>query len=1203
MNKLILLASIFYFCQFFLLAQFKVVQSNPKNYSFNNKENAHQLTDGSNRMQATAIWNNSSIAGFEKIDINKNFLVEAEYYLGYKDKEGADGIAFVLQSDGDDKLGSLGVGMGYAANIYDGNKKVSPSLGIELDTWFNYPGSPPAVDVNPEDHFGYVVNGNLMDRIGIDRNAKEDIKNRPLNIEDSTFHCVKFFWNTETKELSSYLDGQLRKTERFDGSTNRSLNSIIQTDLAFWGFTTGTATRDNIHMVRFDQITRENEACFVEIYKDTPLDTSNPNCGYEEISVCKENPDSQIELSLTTTKLPIDNIVWQSKNNNTNIAPLNSQKDKVRLLMKDNDIVEVTVYYSNGCIAKDEFLINAKGIEIAEKLDTIRLCQSNEIEIDFDMIIDGKKVDNSDLVEWDWTNKEYIVNKGELTDKERIYLKNSDSDTITFVVTASVKDDLNNICSDEKEITVIKENYYFEEIITYSPCADTAYIEVKVFEDKDHKIPLAEDKIQKLFWFSPKSQDDFVEGKFPEGYIAIVITEGRYDLNIDLKNGCFISKSIFADFSKNNMNLLPSKLEICHNDSIEVESEIEASKYLWSTGESTKSITITEAGIYTLEIEAGEGCIFYDTLEVIMLPKLDFNITGDSIICKNGDFINLRTDTKFEKYKWSTGSNATNININSPGLYWLKATDRNGCVAYDSINVVSFDSIYVNIISKGGCNTDSAMLTYETNSSDYTVEWSNNSTEDTIWVTKDGLYSITLKDAKSGCEKTSKLKVEIVNGFYPELVGDTTICEGEVTELEVIGCLDCSYEWIDGSVDSKAKFKDNAKGFVVVTKNNSCIDTLFYEIKKGDIPNPKILGSLKVCFPDSTILFVEGDYKSIKWSNGSDENSIYVKESGIYSIEVESELGCFGYDTVFVELIDIKKELEYKDTINFGKVYLADKVSFQVELKSKFTKSIDISSFFDGNQKRFELQDKRVLDYSFTPVKIGVYNNTIEFVVEQPCLDTFYVYVVGEVYTKVVLELPQIIAYPGDVVDIPIKLRSNINLNDYYQFDLKFDSEIIFFENKTNPMAFGKDWNLNSSEQIIENPSGTVLLTDLSKKHLIVDTLEWKNKFIESEIINGWIRLDTICTHEYRVVEISYENISTFYEVGSNRLIIQKNGSSESLDVELTITNLSGATVFGYVIEVDNSSEIDLTNLASGVYFVRVEYKGLSNLYKFIKFE
>lgn len=991
MKKFILIILINTFLTASLVAQqFKVVQNFPNNYSFNVKENAHQLSDGSSRMQATAIWNNSALPGFEQIDLNFNFLVEAEYYLGYKDLEGADGIAFVLQSAGDNKLGSMGVGMGFAANPDDGNKKVSPSLGVEMDSHYNKVSLPLPIDDNPEDHFSYLINGELMQKVGQEINAKEDSDGNPLNIEDSTFHCVKFFWNSTSKELSSYLDGQLRKKEAFDGVKVETLTNILKTNLVYWGFTTGTANLDNVHMVRFDAITRDDEACFVEIYKESAYDVTNPNCGFEEVNLCNENQVRNINLGISTTQMSIDRIEWVSQNNRTIITPLNSERDKVNLQMNGQDIIEVIVFYSNGCMAKDEFIVNSKEIEIVNKSDTLLLCETEDFEIDLDLIIDGKQVDNSDEITWNWTNREYIVNKGDLTDKELISLKDRKSDTITFVVTAEFTDDKMNKCTDITTVTVIFNSYYFNEKISYSACRDTAYIEFEVYEDAALTIPLAKDKIELLRWVSPFSDDDFINGVIPNGMLAAVVAEGKYEISLKLKNGCTISSSIIADLSPDNLDLIPNKIEICQNDSITVSSEVDATKYIWSTGEDTKSITISEEGLYTLEIETSLGCRFIDTLEVVILPEIEFSIVGDSILCTKVGFVTLTSDKVFDTYLWSNGSTTNFIEVNIPGDYWLEVTDNNGCKALD----------------------------------EFTLRSSNT---------------------------------------------------------------------------------------------------------------------------------------------------------------------------------DINQDITYPDTIDIGKVYYNNNIVLNIDLTNNTSEPIRITTIFNDSLSMFELNNSKSIELSFKPNQIGAYNNRIEFIVDFPCIDTFYVYLVGSVYTKVVLELPQILAYPGEEVYMPIKLRSDLSLDDRYNFDLNYDSEIINFMNNSTPMNFDRTWSLNAGEQVIENPIGTILLTNLVERPLTVDTIYWENEYIESEVINGWIKLDSFCVHEYRTIEINFDKITASYNLENDRLVIQKTGSNEESNVDISITNISGAKVFTKSTSITGIIEIDLSDLASGVYFVEIKLNGLSNQFKFIK--
>lgn len=1181
-----------------LKAQFKVVQNRPSNYSFNIKENAHQLTDGSTNIQATAIWNNTDVKGFEKIDLNFNFLVEAEYYLGYKDKEGADGIAFVLQSQGDNALGSVGVGMGFAKNIYDHNKVVSPSLGIELDTWFNDYNSPPAVDTNPNDHFAYDVDGDLLDRIGLDYDAKKDSNNNAMNIEDSTFHCVKFFWDSESFELSTYLDGQLRKTEVFDGISNSRLTNIIKTNLVYWGFTTGTATRDNIHMVRFDGIKRAKDACFAEIYKDSPYNTTNPNCGLEYLNIC-ENKTADAILFVSTAKMPIDSIVWRSENNVTKIQSMSSNNDKVKITLSSADEISVTIYYTNGCIASDNIGILNKSIKIVNPKDTIILCQDKLGNIDNDILLDGKLLDNSNKVNWIWNNQQYIININSLLDKAQFDIK--DKDTVTFIISAEINDDFGNICSDEISITVISNHYYFDNEINYSLCLDSAHIKSNLYIDSSKSILISRDSIKSINWIPPNSNKDFKDSKTPKDFDAHVLSEGLYRIIIELTNGCILENRIYIDFDKEKLDLLPNKLNLCYNDSLLVTSYLEASTYKWSTGDTTRSIWISKEGIYYLEISNKSGCIVKDSVEIVMLPKSNLEIIGETIICKLGNYVDLSVKGTFKDFIWSNNQKIRTIRVNNPGLYWVKATSENGCSVYDSINVVSYDSLYLKLYADNVCNTNTAIIHTNTNSNNYSLLWSNGKNSDSIIVNKKSKYWVELTDNISGCILRDTISIEFTNDFYPKIDGNFNICMGDTAYLEVTGCTDCIYKWMDNNANSTNKFTKNTKGFVIVSKSTSCRDSLPFEVKINQVNRPKINGNLSFCNNDSTMLYLEDDYKSIKWSNGQTGKSIFVDKEGTYSVIVENDEGCKNYDTVKVEKINIKEFISFDKLVDFGKIYLDSIVKIKINLLNSYKTDVDLSYIYNGSKEDFKIKKNYVLHLELKPDRIGNYLDSIKFIINYPCLDSFYVHINGEVFTKVILELPKISSLPGDSINIPIYLLSNLDYSNNYSFTMDYDSTILSFGNLVNNISFTRNINLIKGKQLIENPVGLTLLTDLNLKPLTVDTVIWDNKYIETEIRNGWIKLDTICAHNNRLVQANISGLSLFIDNNSNLLYINRTGDNIGNLINVEIIDATGKILLIDNSNITSTKYYNLESFTTGIYFVKIHYLNKVNLYKFIK--
>ncbi|HEY0059391.1 MAG TPA: gliding motility-associated C-terminal domain-containing protein, partial [Flavisolibacter sp.] len=50
--------------------------------------------------------------------------------------------------------------------------------------------------------------------------------------------------------------------------------------------------------------------------------------------------------------------------------------------------------------------------------------------------------------------------------------------------------------------------------------------------------------------------------------------------------------------------------------------------------------------------------------------------------------LELTALSQFKTFQWSTGASTKSIQVKSPGAYWLKATDDNGCAGNDTIMVV-----------------------------------------------------------------------------------------------------------------------------------------------------------------------------------------------------------------------------------------------------------------------------------------------------------------------------------------------------------------------------------------------------------------------------------------------------------------------------------------------------------------------------------
>jgi len=110
------------------------------------------------------------------------------------------------------------------------------------------------------------------------------------------------------------------------------------------------------------------------------------------------------------------------------------------------------------------------------------------------------------------------------------------------------------------------------------------------------------------------------------------------------------------------------------------------SYYLWSTGATSDSISITTAGAYYVTAISGCG-MTVDTFKVSLIPAPIINLGKDTSFCTGNPLTLYSPQPGGTSYLWSTGSTSGSILVSNPGIYWLKVTNFSGCTFMDTITV------------------------------------------------------------------------------------------------------------------------------------------------------------------------------------------------------------------------------------------------------------------------------------------------------------------------------------------------------------------------------------------------------------------------------------------------------------------------------------------------------------------------------------
>ena len=199
------------------------------------------------------------------------------------------------------------------------------------------------------------------------------------------------------------------------------------------------------------------------------------------------------------------------------------------------------------------------------------------------------------------------------------------------------------------------------------------------------------------------------------------------------------------------------------------------------------------------------------------------NLGNDTSFCL-GDSLTLNAGTGFLSYLWSNGSNASQITVNQKGIYWVAATNSNGCISHDTIaikNVYPLPNINFGpdtVICKGGD------VVFNAGSNFVSYVWQDGSQNPSYTANQLGTYWVRVVD-KNNCVNTDTVKIRaIVNPPANFLIDTATLCLGYSLSLTAIGTWQ-SYLWSNGSTNPTTNITVPGIYWLEVKDKNGCSAT------------------------------------------------------------------------------------------------------------------------------------------------------------------------------------------------------------------------------------------------------------------------------------------------------------------------------------------------------------------------------------------
>lgn len=381
-----------------------------------------------------------------------------------------------------------------------------------------------------------------------------------------------------------------------------------------------------------------------------------------------------------------------------------------------------------------------------------------------------------------------------------------------------------------------------------------------------------------------------------------------------------------------------SSTAICYGGSVILTSS-NATGNMWSTGETSQSITITTPGTYTLTGSNGLCSSTPASVTISADNNPNVQVAGNLTFCQGSSTIlTASSQGTGNTYAWSNGVSGATNTITTPGTYTVTVTTPSGCQYQKSVSVTMDNAITVNITPPAQITCITSQITLNATASVYqpgaTFLWTatnggsivSGANTLTPTVNNGGTYTLTITSATpSGC--TGQASVTVIKNTTPPTVAVSapklSICIGESVTLTATGATTYSWTSLTGNGNTQVVAPTTTTTYTVTgTGANGCAAQTPATITIKVVPEiVSALRDIEICKGDKAILDAgAGPNYTYLWNTGATTQTVNAELEGTYSVTI-SNGACSKVFTATVKYIVTPEILEiiYKDntlTIN-----------------------------------------------------------------------------------------------------------------------------------------------------------------------------------------------------------------------------------------------------------------------------------------------
>ncbi|MFN8353290.1 MAG: sialate O-acetylesterase [Spirosomataceae bacterium] len=325
--------------------------------------------------------------------------------------------------------------------------------------------------------------------------------------------------------------------------------------------------------------------------------------------------------------------------------------------------------------------------------------------------------------------------------------------------------------------------------------------------------------------------------------------------------------------------------------------------YLWSSGQTSRSITVGAGTYYARLRDALGNTVLSQTITVpssnqISVPVITAD--GSTTLC-SGSSVKLTSSNPSDNI-WSNGATTQSITVNTPGTYTVSVQNTYGCTfTSNPVTISTYPTAppAAPIITANGATTfcTGGAVALQSNYTGRTI-WSTGFEGTTITINTTGSYYARSVDA-NGCSSPQSLPVNITVASTPtkptiSTSGPTSLCSGNSVTLT--SNYTTGNTWSTGNTSQSIAVTSAGTYKVTYRDQNGCVspESDPVNVTVNPLPAPPIItpqSSTTFCQGGSVVLTSSlGNVYS--WSNGSTSPSIEVTTVGTFSLYIIDINGC-----------------------------------------------------------------------------------------------------------------------------------------------------------------------------------------------------------------------------------------------------------------------------------------------------------------------